>query len=266
MLDLNAVDVGFSRKAETYDAYCENHPVIRWARNCVRSEILQRLQPGASILELNAGTGADAAFLAERGYHVHATDISTGMVAAIRKKIQRTTAPTRFTVQQLSFTGLEQTEAGPFDLIFSNFGGLNCIPDLNAVTKKLPNVLKHGGYIVWVIMPPICPWEVAQVLRGQFRVGLRRLHRSGVLANVEGAAIRTWYHSPKEVRAAFPSEFHLVAQRSISLFCPPSYMDRFPHRFSRLTQHLLNLDARLGKYFPFQHWGDFLIYTFQYGH
>ena len=32
-----------------------------------------------SILELNAGTGTDAVWFAERGYRVHATDIAEGM-------------------------------------------------------------------------------------------------------------------------------------------------------------------------------------------
>lgn len=50
MFDLNAVDEGFSRKAEVYDAYCEGHPVIRWSRNIVRQEVMNRLKTGCSIL------------------------------------------------------------------------------------------------------------------------------------------------------------------------------------------------------------------------
>ena len=265
MLDLKAVDIGFSRKAEVYDAYCENHPVIRWAREVVRREVIRHLKVGDSILELNAGTGMDAAYFVQQGYRVHATDIASGMISAIQGKIKISNAADRFTVQQLSFAELEQVAGGRYDLIFSNFGGLNCIPDLRVVTKLLNRLLKSGGRVVWVIMPPVCPWELAQILRGQFRVATRRLKRRGVLANVEDADVMTWYHAPKKVIEAFEPKFQLVQRQSLSLFCPPSYMDKFPHRFPRLTRFLLQLDGQFGRNAPFHNWGDFVAYTFRYG-
>ncbi|HKY55959.1 MAG TPA: hypothetical protein VJM08_16710, partial [Anaerolineales bacterium] len=113
--------------------------------------------------------------------------------------------------------------------------------------------------------PRICPWELAQVFRGKFRPAMRRFHKHGIIANVEGAPVRTWYHPSKEVINAFEPEFQLLGQQSLSLFCPPSYMDKFPHHFPRLTQRLLQLDEYLGNRTPFHHWGDFVAYTFQYG-
>jgi ubiquinone/menaquinone biosynthesis C-methylase UbiE len=262
MVDLNAVNAGFSRKAEVYDAYCEAHPVIRWARRMVRNEVKRRLERSGSILELNAGTGSDAAYFADKGFLVHATDVADGMVKAIKRKAER--HPERLTFQQLSFTEMDKAMGAPFDLVFSNFGGLNCIPDLRSVTRHLNSILKPGGHVVWVVMPPVCPWELAQVLRGQFRLAARRFHRQGILANVEGAQVMTWYHSPKMVHRAFGASYRLLHQRSLSLFCPPSYMDNFPRRFQHLTESLLRLDNSLGGRFPFQDWGDFVLYTFRH--
>lgn len=264
MLDLNAVDEGFSLKAEVYDEYCEHHPVIRWARHMIRSEVVTNLKSGASILELNAGTGSDAAYFARQGYRIHATDIASGMVSAIQNKIKTLDAGSHFTVQKISFTELEQTIGAPYDLVFSNFGGLNCIPDVHAVTKFLPQLLKPGGYVVWVVMPPVCPWDMVHALRGKFKIAFRRFNPNGVLANIENAKVMTWYHSPKKIAEAFGSDFRLVRRRSISLFCPPSYMDRFPHRFPILTDILLKLDGTLGSLFPFNYWGDFVMYTLRY--
>jgi ubiquinone/menaquinone biosynthesis C-methylase UbiE len=264
MLDLKAVDLGFSRKADVYDAYCDQHPVIRWSRSIVRQEVSRRLGPNGSILELNAGTGADAAYFVERGYRVHATDIASGMISAIQQKRSLSKNAERFTVQQLSFTSLDQVTGGPYDLIFSNFGGLNCIPDLKMVAKSMPGLLNPGGYLIWVVMPPVCLWELVQLLRGQLHVATRRFKAGGVMANVEGAAVMTWYHSPKKLLEVLTPQCRLIHRQSLSLFCPPSYMDRFPHRFPRLTQFLLNLDERLGSRFPFNNWGDFIAYTFQY--
>ena len=230
----------------------------------MRREVIQHLQVNHSILELNAGTGADAAYFVQHGYRVHATDIASGMLSAIRNKIRMSNYAGRFTAQQLSFTELGQVSGSPYDLIFSNFGGLNCIPDLGIVTRYVGQLLKPGGHLVWVIMPPICPWELAQSLRGKMRVATRRLNRSGVLANVEGARLMTWYHAPKRVVAAFPPEIQLVKKQALSLFCPPSYMDKFPHRFPRLTSFLLQLDEKFGSRAPFYNWGDFVAYTFRY--
>lgn len=265
MLDLDAVDIGFSRKAEVYDAYCESHPVICWARDVVRLEVMQYLRVGDSILELNAGTGADAAYFARHGYRVHATDIASGMIASIQSKINNSNAIERFTVQQVSFTELDKVEGTSFDMVFSNFGGLNCIPDLRDVTKSFGQLLKPGAHVVWVVMPRICPWELAQVFRGKFALAMRRLHRQGILANVEGSKVMTWYHAPGEVIEAFPKEFKLLNRQSLSLFCPPSYMDKFPYLFPRLTRFLLRLDRLFGSRAPFHHWGDFVAYTFRYG-
>ncbi len=264
MIDLRAVDEGFSRKAEVYDAYCEDHPVIRRARDVIRREVMERIQKSGSILELNAGTGSDAAYFFQQGCRIHATDVAAGMLSATESKRQALGAGERFTIQRVSFTELDRVQGAPFDLVFSNFGGLNCIPELRAVTKFLPRLLKPCGHVVWVVMPPFCPWEILQALRGQFRVAFRRFHPHGVAANVEDADVMTWYHSPKSVRDAFGADFRLLRRRSISLFCPPSYMDRFPRRFPRLTNALLNLDERIGASFPFNRWGDFLMYAFQY--
>jgi SAM-dependent methyltransferase len=264
MIDYQSINLGFSRKAEVYDAYCADHPVIRWCRSLIRDGLTSCLPPGASILELNAGTGSDAAYFVSQGYRVHATDLADGMVAAIQAKIRASGADDRFTVQQVSFTELDKVQAGQFDAIFSNFGGLNCVPDLGSVVKYLPASLKPGGFITWVIMPPICPWELAQALRGHWRTATRRLKRDGVESNVEGARFTTHYFSADSIIKLFDKNYKLVSLQSLSLFCPPSYMEKFPRRFPAITRGLMWLDERLGTTWPFSRWGDFFVLTMQY--
>ena len=89
MIDFDSIDRGFSAKALVYDDYGADHPVILWARAQVRQPRHVAGPAGASVLELAAGTGADAAFLAERGYRVHATDLAEGMVAEIAAQDRR---------------------------------------------------------------------------------------------------------------------------------------------------------------------------------
>ena len=130
-------------------------------REQVRNHALSYVQTGQRILELNAGTGIDAVFFANNGCRVHAIDISEGMLTRLRKKVDLLNLHDRITVQKCSLTELENINQSPFDFIFSNFGGLNCVPDLTLVTNSISRLLKPGGFVTIVIMPKICPWELS---------------------------------------------------------------------------------------------------------
>ena len=127
----------------TYSAV--NNPVVAWMRERIRGLVEAQLAPGRSILEINAGSGVDATYFAERGYYVRATDIAPGMLAAIAGKAQSASVGGRLTWASLAFDDLSQLGCGPYDVVFSNLGGLNCTGDLEAVTRGLPSVLKPGG-------------------------------------------------------------------------------------------------------------------------
>ena len=118
-------------------------------------------------------------------------------------------------------------------------------------------MLRPGGAVVFVVMPPVCPWEMAQALRGHFRTALRRLRRDGTLAHVEGAYVRTWYHAPGALEKALGPRFRRTALRSFCLFAPPSYFEGFVRRHPRLTRTLTELDDAAGGLPPFNRCGDF---------
>jgi ubiquinone/menaquinone biosynthesis C-methylase UbiE len=189
---ISAVAEAFSRKATVYDSFGEAHPNLTRMREKVYARIAALVPPGSHLLELNAGTGLDAAALVARGYRVHATDIAPGMLAQIQHKIARGNLAGWLTTQQCSFTDLDQIKSGPFDAVVSNFGGLNCVDDLSQVTRHLPALLKPGGVVVWVIMPPVCLWELARMLQ-DFRMATRRLKRRNVQSNVEDVEFMTTY-------------------------------------------------------------------------
>jgi hypothetical protein len=121
-------------------------------------------------------------------------------------------------------------------------------------------VLRPGGFVVWVIMPRVCPWELAQSLRGRFGVALRRV-RGATRANVEGARVATFYFSPAQVVRALGPAFTLIGLQSLSLFSPPAFMDRFPHRFPRLFRALTQIDARVTRWPVLNSLGDFVMVT-----
>lgn len=253
----------FSRKAAEYDAFGDNHINLARMRRKVYDHVLRFLRPTDRILELNAGTGLDAAFFARQGYAVHAIDIAPGMLDHLADKIAQQHLHDRLTYQALSFTALDRVEGGPYQYLFSDFGGLNCIPDLSAVAHHLPKVLSPGGRLTWVIMPPVCPWEMAMIVKGKFGIATRRLRRGGTLAHVEGVRFMTYYFTPLRVRRALGPNFRLLCLEGLSVFTPPADRMDFPRRFPRLYRALVNIDDALAPRAPFNHWGDFFILTAQ---
>ena len=262
-VDFDSINRGFSAKALVYDDYGADHPIILWARAQVRGHLMSLVPPGSHVLELAAGTGADAAFLAERGYRVHATDLADGMVAETRRKIEARGLADRLTAQQASFTELERVTGGPYDLVFSNFGGLNCLPDLTEMTRGLPGVLKPGGFVTLVIMPPVCPWELVQALRGDCKTAFRRLHPGGVMARVASAYFMTYYYRPRQVLRALGPGYRRVALRGLSVFSPPSYLENFSRHHPEVFRRLAALDERCGGWPLLNGLGDFFILTVQ---
>jgi ubiquinone/menaquinone biosynthesis C-methylase UbiE len=258
------VSEAFSLTAEKYDNFALDHPNQTRMRSKVYAHLNRHLKPGQKILELNAGTGIDAAFLAQQGYRVHATDISPGMLGRLRSKRRDLRLRGRVSLQELSFTDLGKVDGAPYDSVFSNLGGLNCIPDLADVIDHLPKVLRPGGVVTWVIMPPICLWELATVFMGQFRLAFRRLSKHGTTAHLEGKYFKVYYFSPKHVQKKFGSEFTLVEIEGLSVITPTAESKNLAKRHKNFYGLLAWLDDRLSRIPPWWGWGDFFIISFRY--
>jgi ubiquinone/menaquinone biosynthesis C-methylase UbiE len=220
--------------------------------------------PGARILELNAGTGTDAVQLARRGYSVHATDIAPGMLNRLHEKVTRLGVQDRVTMEQRSFLSLEGTQGAPFDAVFSDLGGLNCVQDLTPVIKQLPGVLKPGGLVIWVLMPHVCLWEIAEVFRGNFSLAFRRFSHGRVRANLEGLNFDVYYFSPRQVVQWFGEKFEWIALDGLSVITPTAESKNLARRHPWLYGTLSWLDDRLSPHWPWNGWGDFYILTMRY--
>jgi ubiquinone/menaquinone biosynthesis C-methylase UbiE len=190
------VALAFTGQSAIFDQLYATNGIVAYKRERVRQFLLKYLRPGSRILELNAGTGDDAIFLAKQGHHVHATDISTGMQARLKEKVL-SQGMNAFVSQELcSFTSLERlTDKGPFDCIFSNFAGLNCTGDLQKVLASFDFLLKPGGIVVLVVLPRFCLWETLLMFRGKFKTASRRFFSSGGrTAKIDGAFFNCWYY------------------------------------------------------------------------
>jgi ubiquinone/menaquinone biosynthesis C-methylase UbiE len=254
----------FSRTAEKYDQFGEDNPHLTRLRHKVYAHLTRFLPPGASILELNAGAGTDAVYLAQQGFRIHATDIAPGMLQRLCDKVERLGLGERVTAQECSFLELDRVQGGPFDAVFSNLGGLNCIPDLAPVIGSLPEVLRPMGVVTWVLMPPICLWELATVFTGQVRLALRRLSPQGTRAHLEGLYFQVYYLPPRQVIAAFGDSYQLLGLEGLSVITPTAESKTLAKRYPRLYRTLSWLDDRLSTRAPWWGWGDFFILSLRY--
>lgn len=262
--NFNKVNQAFSKQSEIYDEYEKSNPLLSWMRQQVYDVTLQYIKNEDKILELNSGTGTDAIFFAKLGYEVTCTDLSDGMIEKISIKTAKENLHEKIKIFKCSFTELDKLPPNKYGLIFSNFGGLNCIDDLKLITRFFPKLLNQGGKVVLVIMPPVCLWEIAHALKGKFRFAFRRFNNSGASANIEGVTIQTFYFSAKEITEALGKQFRIVHKRGLAVFTPIPQMKNFINKYPRLLMFLKKLDMTFSKHFPFNLMGDHLILVAEY--
>lgn len=251
----------FSKQSGIFDELYSANPIIQYKRWRVRSHVEKWLPANSHILELNAGTGEDAIYFAQQGHTVHATDISTGMQQQLKHKVQQAGLNNKISTEICSFTQLSQLEnKGLYDLIFSNFAGLNCTGDLDKVMDSFLPLLKPGGMVTMVVMPPFCMWETLLALRGNFKNAFRRFKsKNGVLANVEGVQFLCWYYKPSYIINHLKKDYTLLGLEGLCSAVPPSYFENFPIKHPSLYKRLEAFENRHKRRWPLTVTGDYFI-------
>jgi len=255
----------FSRQSAIFDEIYSGNTIVNYKRQRVRDHVLRFLKPGSNILELNSGTGEDALFFARKGHHVHATDISQGMQGQLKQKVQAAGMENWVTNELCSYTELTQLQnKGPYDLIFSNFAGLNCTGELDKVLLSLSPLLKPNGMITMAILPKFCLWETLMVFRGKFKTAFRRFFsRSGRRAHLEGVYFTCWYYSPSYVIKTLRDEFDVLNIEGLCTIVPPSYIEQFAEKHPFVYRYLRGLEDKLKSRWPWKYIGDYYIISFR---
>ncbi|HEY1039332.1 MAG TPA: class I SAM-dependent methyltransferase, partial [Bacteroidia bacterium] len=176
-----------------------------------------------NVLEINCGTGEDARWLGSQGLKVEASDISEGMIEVCKQK----KVPANFSVCDTRNL-LSKYNTQLFDMIFSNFGGLNCLNpgEIKQFMADSTELLKPNGMIAAVIMGRNCIWERYYFRKKKDSRKNRRLAKTGVNTTIKGEHFLTYYYSPGEFYDAGKEYFELVACKPIGLFVPPSWFNQ----------------------------------------
>jgi ubiquinone/menaquinone biosynthesis C-methylase UbiE len=248
----------YDRNADKYDEFIEGNPNLMRMRQRVYRFVTARLPKGSRVLDLACGTGTDAVWFAQNGYSVFGVDISGEMLARAKQKAKDLNLQDRLSFEQLSYTDLQGAGIGSFDLAFSNFGGLNCVPDIELAADSVRPLLNPNARVIWALMPPFCLWETAMLLLGRFKLATRRFSgRSTVFK--EGLNYPVFYYTPKQVADAWGKDYQLDAVEALSVITPPAMNKNLALRHPRLFGFLARLDDFFAPRFPFKYWGDFNI-------
>lgn len=255
----------FSKQSVIFDEIYSPNKIIQYKRERVRTHVNRLIKPGSRILELNAGTGEDATYFAQQGHTIHATDIAEGMLKQLAQKVNDKELNDRISVEQCSYTSLETLKnKGPYDLIFSNFAGLNCTNQLEQIINSFYPLLAPGGVVTMVLLPPFCLWELALALRGNFKAAFRRFNsKKGVHAQIDGEYFNCWYYKPSFVKEISQKKFDVVGLEGLCSIVPPSYFEHFADKRPKIFEWLKKAEARNKSKWPWKSIGDYYIISLQ---
>ena len=246
--------VPFDHIAQEYDSVFTQSAIGQLQRKRVW-DYLEGIMPqlnGFEILELNCGTGEDAMMFGEKGFNIVATDVSEEMLKVTQQKIQQYSLQNKISSHYLDLDSFDETSFNKkFDLVFSNFGGVNCInPEaMSKLLEKIPSIINPGGRFIAVVLSKNCVWETFYfLLKFQFKNAFRRRTNSYVLANLNGAWAKTWYYSPRQIAKLASSSFIRAHKMPVGIALPPSYMESFFKRRSRWLHLLDRMEKRLSRF------------------
>lgn len=225
-----------------------------------------KVESEQNILELNCGTGEDACMLSEKGHKVVATDISESMLEQTRLKQRERSIKNIEVILSDMTSAASLLKNRKFNLVFSNFGGLNCISpeEIRKLSGDLSRLLEKDGKMILVVIGRKCVWEkIYYYFKGMKSQAQRRNNTEAVPVNLGNTEQKTWYYSPEELSDLFKEHFKKKKAGAIGLFVPPSYLETGIRNKNFLKIILRGLDRIFGSLSFLADYGDHFIIEFE---
>ena len=170
--------------------------------NDIELELLEDVS-GKTILHLQCHFGQDSISLSRMGAEVVGVDFSDKAIEAARDLANRTNTTTRFICSDVY--ELPGILAEKFDIVFTSYGTIGWLPDIDRWAKTVSHFLKDGGKFVFAEFHPVV-W----MFNDQFsEIEYAYLKKEPIVENFEGtyadrdAPITqktiTWNHGLAEV-------------------------------------------------------------------
>lgn len=253
----------FDTYAQSYDNHFTNSLIGKEQRLQVHQKLLKQVSFNSkSVLEINCGTGEDALWLLTQGAKVLATDISQGMIDVARNKNYNR----EIDFKLLPAQDISVLVPNIYNVIFSNFGGLNCLnnEELQKFKNGCKQVQKSSDQLAFVIMGTNCKWEnVFFKYKNESVKANRRGNREGVEAIINGNHFKTYYYSPDDMKQLFKENYNYISAKPIGLFVPPSYLESYFVKRRVLFGFLKLLDKLFGNFSFLSNYADHYLIVFK---
>jgi len=158
---------------------------------------------GKKILHLQCHFGQDTISLARMGATTVGVDLSDKAIAKARELAQETQADATFVCADIY--DLPNHLAGEFDIVFTSYGTIGWLPDLDKWAKVIQHFLKPKGQFLIVEFHPVV-WmfddDFSEIKYNYFKDGAIIETESGTYADKEAAISQDyvmWNHSISEV-------------------------------------------------------------------
>ena len=250
----------FDSIADEYDLVFTNSVIGRAQRAVVWERAAALFPAGSRILELNCGTGEDAVFLASKGISVTACDASIRMIdqASSRRLAEGSQGSVEFRLLP-SERLHELPPAESFDGAFSNFSGLNCVPELDQIARELSERLCSAAPVLLCLSTRFCAWEMLHYLaHGDVRRALRRC--SGFnRAKLGPEVVPVYYPTLRSISKSFQPYFRLNSVVGVGICVPPSYMEEWVARYPGLFRVCKSIDSLIHEWRGIRVLGDHML-------
>ncbi|ERJ60009.1 class I SAM-dependent methyltransferase [Sphingobacterium paucimobilis] len=120
--------------------------------NAIELDLLGDIQ-GKSILHLQCHFGQDSISLSRLGASVTGVDLSDKAIASAREITQQTQTDTTFICCDVYDLPAHLDET--FDIVYTSYGVIGWLPDLDKWAKVIARFLKPGGKLVFVEFHPV---------------------------------------------------------------------------------------------------------------
>jgi SAM-dependent methyltransferase len=248
----------FDRMASEYDAIFSDTLLGRLLREAVRKRTLPWVESASSVLEIGCGTGLDATWMAGLGKRVTAIDPSAAMIEQSRARIALAGLSDRVVLHRQSLEGFLEEATGDFDLVFSNFGALNCVDRLGQRLRDLSKVQRAGGVAALVLMNRDCVWEqLWHIAHGRPRDAFRR--RRPASFEVGGARMAVYYPGVAKLLRDAGASYECIAQFGIGVLLPPTYLSDIVARWPGISARVAAAEWRIASLAPFRTLGDHVL-------
>jgi len=250
--------------AHEYDAHLAGDPVAGYMRARLHEHMRCLFHPGDHVLDLAAGTGIDACYLAALDVQVTAIDTSPRMIAELKRAAMRCGV-------QVDALVLPTERLGELDLhnlagAMSAFAGLNTMDGLPRLARDLAERLRPHGRVILHALSSFCFWKWAAANCHSERsersasrscgTGTLRLAQGDKLTRVTigGQIVPHQLYNPFTLwHAAFAEHFDIRCVYGLSVVAGLPLIKRFPYA----ARPLFALDRILGRVFPAA--GDFFV-------